>query len=74
LVEYPLIHLQQRLERPVLLNHLEIQELNHLCKASRSSLLHKALGVSRSNLLYKAWGVSQSSHLYKTIEVNRFNS
>jgi hypothetical protein len=50
------------MERPVLLNHLEIQELNHHCKASRS------------NLLYKAWGVSQSSRLYKTIEVNPFNS
>jgi hypothetical protein len=57
-----------------MLNHLEIQELNHHCKASRSSLLRKALEVSRSNLLYKAWGVSQSSHLYKAIEVNRFNS
>jgi hypothetical protein len=62
LVEYPLIHLLQRLERPVLLNHLEIRELNHHCKANRSSLLHKALGVS------------QSSHLYKTMEVNQFNS
>jgi hypothetical protein len=62
LVKYPLRHLLQRLERPVLLNHLEIRELNHHCKANRSSLLHKALGVS------------QSSHLYKTMEVNQFNS
>jgi hypothetical protein len=62
LVEYPLIRLLQRLERPVLLNHLEIRELNHHCKANQSSLLHKALGVS------------QSSHLYKTMEVNQFNS
>jgi hypothetical protein len=37
----------------VLLNHLEIRELNHHCKANRSSLLHKALGINRSNLLYK---------------------
>jgi hypothetical protein len=39
---------------------------------SRSSLLHKALGVSRCNLLCGAWGVSQSSHLYK--KVNQFSS
>jgi hypothetical protein len=74
LVEYPHIHLQRRLERPVLLNRLAIRELNHHCKASRSSLLHKELGINRSNLLCKAWGVSQSSHLYRTIVVNRFNS
>jgi hypothetical protein len=83
LVEYPLIHHQQRLERPVLLTQ---QELNRHYRASRSSLLHKAwgvnrsnllykaLGVNQSNLLYKAWGVGQSSRLYKTIEVNPFNS
>jgi hypothetical protein len=74
LVEYPLIHLQQRFERLVLLSHLEKQELSHRCKASPSSLLHKAREVSQSNLLYEAWGVSQSSRLYKTIEVNPFNS
>jgi hypothetical protein len=70
LVEYPLTHILQKSEKPVLLNQLE---LNRHCRASRSSLLHKALGVSRYNLLYKAWGVNQSSRLYKTIKVNQFN-
>jgi hypothetical protein len=62
------------------------QELNRHCRASPSSLLHKALGASRSsplhtalgvsqcNLLYEARGVSQSSHLYKAIKVNQSNS
>jgi hypothetical protein len=83
LVEYPLIHHQQRLERLVLLTQ---RELNRHCRANRSSLLrkawgvtksnllYKALGVNRSNLLYKAWGVSQFGRLYKTIEINPFNS
>jgi hypothetical protein len=83
LLEYPLTCILQKSEKPVRLNQ---QELNHRCRASRSSLLHKALGASRSsllhkalgvsryNLLYEAWGVSQSCHLYKTIKVNPFNS
>jgi hypothetical protein len=65
---------------------LNQQELNRHCRASQSSLLHKALGASRSsllhtalgvsqcNLLYEARGVSQSSHLYKAIKVKQFNS
>jgi hypothetical protein len=70
LVEYALIHHQQRSEKPVLLSQ---RELNRCCRASRSSLLHKALGVSQSNLLYKALGVNRSNLLYRALGVSRSN-
>jgi hypothetical protein len=55
LVEYPLTHLLQRLEKPVLLSQ---QALNRHCKANQSSHLHKALGVSQSSRLCKTIGVN----------------
>jgi hypothetical protein len=70
LVEYPLTHVLQKSEKPVLLSQ---RELNRRCRASRSSLLHKALGVNRSNLLCKAWGVNRSNLLYRALGVNRAN-
>jgi hypothetical protein len=50
------------LEKPVLLNQLEMQVLNRHCK------------VNQSNRLRKVWGVNQSSHLYKAMDVAQFNS
>jgi hypothetical protein len=62
LIEYPLTLLLQRLEKLVLLNQLEMQALNHHCKANQFNHLHKV------------WEVSQFSRLYKTMEVNQFNN
>jgi hypothetical protein len=50
------------LEKPVLLNQLEMQVLNRHCKANQSSHLHKALGVNRSSRLYKTMEVNQSNN------------
>jgi hypothetical protein len=82
-VEYPLRGIMQRLGSPAPLNQ---RELNHRCRASQPSLLHKALGdsrfsrlhtaleVSQCNLLCELQGDNQSSHPYKAVQVNPFNS
>jgi hypothetical protein len=81
--EYPLRGIMRRLGSPAPLSR---QELNHHCRVSQSSLLHKALGdsqfsrlhtaleVSQCNLLCELQGDSQSSHPYKAVQVNPFNS
>jgi hypothetical protein len=64
LVGYPLTHILQKSGKPVLLNQ---QELNRHCRASRSSLLHRALGASQSSLLHKALEVGQCNLLYELL-------
>jgi hypothetical protein len=59
---------------------------SHRCRASQSSLLHRALGAGPSSLLHKALEISQfnllcglqgdsrSSHPHRAAQVNRFNT
>jgi DNA-binding HxlR family transcriptional regulator len=80
LVEYPLTHILQRWGKLVLLNQRELNQasrsslLHRALGASQSSLLHTAPEVSQCNLLYESRGASQSSHIYKAIQVNPFNN